>query len=104
MKKVRDLFLFSSLIKSSPGAFRQQLETCREARSSAEPAAGGDASRREGEVEAMAEVFSNSPCMLGKRVLSPHPHSLMGGQLDFSSKKRRLGLGTDQGGAAVGRR
>lgn len=45
----------------------------------------------------MAEVFSNSPCMLGKRVLSPHPHSLMGGQLDFSSKKRRLGLGADQG-------
>ena len=48
----------------------------------------------------MAEVFSsNSPCMLGKRVLSPHSHSstLIGGQLDFSSKKRRLGQGTDQG-------
>lgn len=49
----------------------------------------------------MAEVFSSSsPCMLGKRVLSPHSHSstLMGGQLDFSSKKRRLGQGAaDQG-------
>lgn len=48
----------------------------------------------------MAEVFSNSPCMLGKRVLNAHPHTLMGagGQLDFSSKKRRLGHGAaDQG-------
>eukprot|EP00903_Cladosiphon_okamuranus_P016127 g14883.t1 len=48
----------------------------------------------------MAEVFSgNSPCMLGKRVLSPHSHgsTLVGGQLDFSSKKRRLGQGADQG-------
>ena len=48
----------------------------------------------------MAEVFSgNSPCMLGKRVLSPHAHgsTLIGGQLDFSSKKRRLGQGADQG-------
>ncbi|CAN0552546.1 unnamed protein product, partial [Ectocarpus sp. 12 AP-2014] len=49
----------------------------------------------------MAEVFSsNSPCMLGKRVLSPHSHgTLMGGQLDFSSKKRRLGQGLDQAGS-----
>ncbi|CAM9694615.1 unnamed protein product [Ectocarpus fasciculatus] len=49
----------------------------------------------------MAEVFSsNSPCMLGKRVLSPHSHgTLMGGQLDFSSKKRRLGHGLDQAGS-----
>lgn len=47
----------------------------------------------------MAEVFSSSsPCMLGKRVLSPHSHgTLMGGQLDFSSKKRRLGQGAEQG-------
>ncbi|CAM9990906.1 unnamed protein product [Scytosiphon promiscuus] len=47
----------------------------------------------------MAEVFSsNSPCMLGKRVLSPHAHgTMMAGQLDFSSKKRRLGQGADQG-------
>lgn len=40
--------------------------------------------------------------MLGKRVLSPHSHSsssntLIGGQLDFSSKKRRLGQEADQG-------
>lgn len=47
----------------------------------------------------MAEVFSNSPCMLGKRVLSPHSSRRDGlvGQLDFSSKKRRYGHGTDQG-------
>lgn len=53
----------------------------------------------------MADVFSStSPCMLGKRVLSPHSHgstssgsTLIGGQLDFSSKKRRLGQEADQG-------
>ncbi|CAM9510550.1 unnamed protein product [Ascophyllum nodosum] len=39
----------------------------------------------------MAEVFSKSPCSLGKRVLSPHA------QLDFSSKKRRFGQEPDQG-------
>lgn len=45
----------------------------------------------------MAEVFSNSPCMLGKRVLSPHSSHGLVGQLDFSSKKRRFALGSDQG-------
>ena len=55
----------------------------------------------------MAEVFSgNSPCMLGKRVLSPHSHGALmgGGQLDFSSKKRRLGQGAaEQGGRRAGK-
>ncbi|CAM9863819.1 unnamed protein product [Discosporangium mesarthrocarpum] len=46
----------------------------------------------------MAEVFS-SPRTLGKRgggVLSPHPHNHVG-QIDFSSKKRRLVCGADLG-------
>lgn len=45
----------------------------------------------------MAEVFSNSPCMLGKRVLSPHSSHGLVGQLDFSAKKRRFAHGLDQG-------
>ncbi|CAN0275329.1 unnamed protein product, partial [Pylaiella littoralis] len=60
-------------------------------------------SRTEEKPDTMADVFSStSPCMLGKRVLSPHSHSsssstFIGGQLDFSSKKRRLGQDADQG-------
>lgn len=112
VKKVRDffhVFLFSSLksTRASPRAFPSTTRPA-ETRGAppnpqqlGEPLPGG-----KGQAEAMAEVFSNSPCMLGKRVLSPHPHSLMGGQLDFSSKKRRLGLGADQGeaGGRLGRR
>ncbi|CAM9775405.1 unnamed protein product [Choristocarpus tenellus] len=47
----------------------------------------------------MAEVVSSSPCTLGKRggdVLSPHHHQICG-QLDFSSKKRRLVCGSHVG-------